>query len=212
MTSSYAQAEVVAPAETAPVALAVCVFCGSQHGHRPAAATAARELGKLLGSRGHSLVYGAGGSGLMGEVARSAHSHGSAVTGYAPHFIYERERDTDAPKQTMYLTKDLFERKRRMLAHGDVFVALPGGYGTLDEILDVLSLRYLDIGDKPLILLNTDGFWGDLARLADALYDSGFAGRSAEEMFQLAATPLEAVELAERLAIVRPVERTEFLS
>ncbi|GAA3681670.1 hypothetical protein GCM10022224_052410 [Nonomuraea antimicrobica] len=187
---------------TAPAAaaLAVCVFCGARSGNRPAMVAAAREIGSLIGARSHHLVYGAGGSGLMGEVARSAQLNGSAVTGYAPRFIYERERGIDMPSQTLHITEDLFERKRRMIEHADAFIALPGGYGTLDEIMEVLCLRYLDVRDKPLILLNIDGFWRGLVRLADELHEAGFTSRGSAAMLHLAATPAEAVDLAERLA------------
>jgi uncharacterized protein (TIGR00730 family) len=202
MTSSGKSNErTPASAETGTVVLSLCVFCGARHGDGAAsAAAAAREVGRLIGMRGHNLVYGAGASGLMGEVAWSAARNGSAVTGYAPYFIHEREAGDNAPRQTLYITKDLFDRKRRMIEHGDAFIALPGGLGTLDEVLEVLSLKNLEITNKPLILLNVGDFWGAFARLANSLFEAGFASPGEEDLFHVAATPLEAIDLAERLS------------
>jgi cytokinin riboside 5'-monophosphate phosphoribohydrolase len=187
--------------------LAICVFCGAKPGRRPAISAAARQTGELIGRRGHQLVYGAGGSGLMGEVAWAARRNGATVTGYAPRFIYERELGIAAPQQTVHVTEDLFERKRRMIEHGDAFIALPGGYGTLDEILDVLSLTYLQVGDKPLILLNTENFWSGLVDLADSLYRSGFADQDSSVLFRTAGSPAEAIAMAEQAAGVRACDQ-----
>jgi uncharacterized protein (TIGR00730 family) len=203
MSTSVVPAAVPVPARTVLAPLAVCVFCGARSGHHPAVAEAAREVGRLIGSRGYNLTYGSGGSGLMGEVARSALRNGSAVTGYVPRFIHERDVLTDVPEQTLHITEDMFERKRLMVEHSDAFIALPGGYGTLDEILTILSLRYLDVHDKPMVLLNVEGFWNGLVTLADTFYDAGFASRGSDTMFHLAATPQEALRLAERLVGVR---------
>ncbi|HEX5294219.1 MAG TPA: TIGR00730 family Rossman fold protein [Streptosporangiaceae bacterium] len=186
------------------VPLAICVFCGARPGHREAISVAARETGALIGSRGHHLVYGAGGTGLMGEVARSVWSSGGSITGYAPQFIYERERDLAMPQQTLHITKNLFERKRRMIKHADAFIALPGGYGTLDEILEVLSLACLDIGHKPLILLNTENFWQPLVDLANSLHATGFTDRSPGSLFRTARSPAEAIALAEQACRAAP--------
>jgi hypothetical protein len=206
MSASFVPATAPVPAQAVPARFTVCVFCGARSGHHPAVAAAAREVGRLIGARGYELAYGSGGSGLMGEVARSALRSGSAVTGYVPRFIHERDMLdvlVDVPEQTLRITEDLFERKRLMIEHGDAFIALPGGYGTLDEILDVLSLRYLGVHDKPLILLNPEGFWNGLAQLADTFCDAGFASRGSDAMLHLAATPHEALLLAERLAGAR---------
>jgi cytokinin riboside 5'-monophosphate phosphoribohydrolase len=158
---------------------------------------AARQVGALIGSRGHELVYGGSGSGLMGEVARAARMSGAAITGYVPRCIYELELGTVLPEQTLHITDDLFERKRRMIEHGDAFIALPGGYGTLDEIFEVLSLSYLNVNDKPLILLNTDNHWAKLIGLAGSLYEAGFANRARGALFHITGSPGEAIAMVE---------------
>jgi uncharacterized protein (TIGR00730 family) len=179
-------------------ALTICVFCGSRTGHGAAISAAARELGELIGRHGHNLVYGAGGSGLMGEIAGAAARHGAPVTGYAPRFIYERELGMTMPEQTLRVTDDLFERKRQMIDHADAFIALPGGYGTLDEIMDVLSLTYLSVNAKPLILLNTENFWNGLIDLATGICEAGFADRGPGMLMQLAGSPADALTAAEQ--------------
>jgi cytokinin riboside 5'-monophosphate phosphoribohydrolase len=190
--------------------LAICVFCGAKAGSSPAITSAARRVGELIGARGHELVYGAGGSGLMGEVAWSAWRNGADVTGYAPRFIYEQEQGVSAPRQALYITYDMFERKRRMMAHADAFIALAGGYGTLDEVVEVISQTYLSrettpaclsAAQKPLILLNTDDFWSSLMDLADCFYKTGFAELRPDAMFLIADSPDDAVALAEQAAI-----------
>jgi cytokinin riboside 5'-monophosphate phosphoribohydrolase len=190
----------------APRSLAVCVFCGARPGTSPIIKAAARHIGQLIGSRGHQLVYGAGGCGLMGEVAWSAWRSGAAITGYVPYFIYERERTIQAPQQQLYLTRNLFERKRYMMEHSDIFIALPGGYGTLDEVFEVLSHIYLDRGDKPLILLNTENFWNGLVALTQSLYNVGFADRGPESLYRVANSPEEAIRLAEEAAADLPAQ------
>jgi uncharacterized protein (TIGR00730 family) len=180
--------------------LAMCVFCGSRAGSLPEVRDVARQLGELIGRRGHQLVYGSGGSGLMADVAWAAWEHGAAVTGYTPQFLYERERGAVQPPQSVHVTEDIFERKRRMLEHADAFVALPGGYGTLDEILEVLSLSYMGMCGKPMILLNIGNFWAKLEEFARSLYELGFADRGPGALFTVVDTSAEAISLAEKLA------------
>ena len=121
--------------------LSVAVFCGARAGRTPRVMECAGEVGALLGARGHRLVYGAGGVGVMGAVARAAQRHGAPVTGVIPRFLRELERDDVAPEQELIVTDDMFERKQVMFARADAFLALPGGYGTLDEVIEAVSLR-----------------------------------------------------------------------
>jgi cytokinin riboside 5'-monophosphate phosphoribohydrolase len=177
--------------------LAICVFCGSRPGRRAGVDAVAGQVGALIGRRGHELVYGGSGSGLMGAVARAARLNGALITGYVPQYIYELELGIELPKQTLHVTHDLFERKRRMIEHGDAFIALPGGYGTLDEIAEVLSLSYLSLTTKPLVLLNTDNYWDGLVDLVKSLHEGGFADRAPEPLFRIAGSPDEAITMAE---------------
>lgn len=173
----------------------VCVFCGSRDGREPRDITLAQELGSLIGNSGHGLVYGGGGTGLMGRVARAASGAGAHVTGVTPRFMAEREGGDEAPVDEWVLTEDLFDRKRRMLALADAFVALPGGYGTLDEVLEVVSLTGLGLLAKPVVLLGADHrFWDQLDRLVESLASSGFA-KTDRPLYRRAGSAREALEM-----------------
>ena len=195
--------------ETGP-GYVICVFCGPLMGQSLAMSAAARLTGKLIGQRGHHLVYGAGGSGLMGEVAWAAWRNGAAVTGIVPGFIYEQQRDVAGPPQAVYVTRSMVDRNRRMIEHSDAFIALPGGYGTLDEILQVLTFSRLEVTGKPLILLNTENFWNGLVELAASLRAAGFAERGVGDLFHVAVSPVEAVETAERAQLAAGNLRSSF--
>lgn len=154
----------------------VCVFCGSGEVPCPEYARVATRLGELIGARGFRLVYGAGGAGLMGAVARGAVREGGEILGVVPEFLRQREIDEDLPEQDLVLTRDLLQRKHVMLQHSDAFVGLGGGYGTLDEIAEVLAMSALDVNARPLILVNTLGVWDGFLGVIDDLRDRGFLG------------------------------------
>jgi cytokinin riboside 5'-monophosphate phosphoribohydrolase len=189
MTSSHS---IERPARS----LSVCVFAGARSGTDDRAAAAAEDLGGLLGKRGHQLVYGGGGSGLMGTVAWSAHHAGAEVVGIIPRFLYELERGIAAPPQTLQLTDTLAERKTEMLRQADAFVALPGGFGTMDEVLEVLSLACLAQHLKPLVLLDVGDAWRTLRAVLQDVCSRGYAdlGRSGLQIVREAADAVAAVE------------------
>jgi hypothetical protein len=142
----------------APRVKNVCVYCGSGSGQNPAFAEAARSLGSDLARHGIGLVYGGGGLGLMGEVARATLSGGGRVTGIIPAFLSEREqmlREADE----LIVTADMHERKKAMFVRSDAFVALPGGIGTLEELVEQLTWRQLGQHAKPVVVANIEGFW-----------------------------------------------------
>lgn len=174
--------------------ISVAVFCGAQPGGEPAM-TAASRVGELLGRGEHRLVYGGGGSGLMGAVAWSAWEHGAEILGVIPGFLQDRERDIAAPPQTLRVTDSMSQRKAVMLAEADAFVALPGGYGTLDEILDVIALTYLDVHHRPLVLLQGDDEWAGLVGVLEELVARRYAMPLPTELFQVTDDPVKAVEL-----------------
>ena len=152
----------------------LCVFCGSQTGRNPAHAEAARSLGTALARRGITLVYGAGGIGLMAVVADAVLAGGGKAVGVIPEKLESLE--VAHPGLTeMVVTKDMFRRKRIMLDRADGFVILPGGYGTLDEFFEVLTWKQLELLDKPIVVLDSEGFWGPLRDLLDHVSDEGFA-------------------------------------
>ncbi|WP_415184339.1 TIGR00730 family Rossman fold protein [Phaeovulum sp.] len=152
----------------------VCVYCGSRPGARPAYAADARATGAMLASRGWRLVYGAGDVGLMGEVARAAQTKGGTTFGVIPTHLFEREagkRDLS----TLVVTENMHERKKVMYMNSDAIVVLPGGAGSLDELFEVVTWRQLGLHLKPILLLNTEGYWTPLLGLIDQIITEGFA-------------------------------------
>jgi uncharacterized protein (TIGR00730 family) len=139
----------------------VCVYCGSGAGTNPRFVEAAAELGKALAENNIRLVYGGGSVGLMGAVAKSTLDHGGSVTGIIPDFLKAKENAL-AYVQEMIVTPDMHERKRLMFERSDAFVALPGGIGTLEEFFEVWTWRQLGYHDKPIGLLNLDGYFGPM--------------------------------------------------
>ncbi len=135
----------------------VCLFCGSSDAARPEYLQAARAFGQALAGAGLRLVYGGGGVGLMGAAARAAHEAGGEVLGVMPKFLRSRERLFDEV-DTRVVTS-MHERKQMMYDECDAFVVLPGGVGTLEEAIEVLSWKRLDLHPKPVIFINLDGFW-----------------------------------------------------
>ena len=139
----------------------VCVYCGSGPGTNPRFVEAAIALGKVFAESGIRLVYGGGSVGLMGAVAKSTLDHGGSVTGIIPDFLRARE-DALSRVQEMIVTPDMHERKRLMFERSDAFVALPGGVGTLEELVEQLTWQQLGRHQKPILLANIDNFWEPL--------------------------------------------------
>jgi uncharacterized protein (TIGR00730 family) len=151
----------------------ICVYCGSGLGQNPAYAAAARALGTELAQNGIGLVYGGGSLGLMGEVARATLDAGGCVTGIIPGFLTEKEkmlRDAD----NLIITEDMHERKRLMFERSDAFVALPGGVGTLEELVEQLTWIQLGRHSKPVIVANIEGFWNPFLRLLAHMKEDTF--------------------------------------
>ena len=142
----------------------VCVYCGSGPGTNPRFVEAAKALGKALAEGGIRLVYGGGSIGLMGAVATSVLDHGGTVTGIIPDFLTIRENALKRV-QELIVTPDMHERKRLMFEHSDAFVALPGGIGTLEELVEQLTWQQLGRHSKPVLIANIEGFWEPLLAL-----------------------------------------------
>jgi uncharacterized protein (TIGR00730 family) len=138
----------------------VCVYCGSGAGTNPRFVESAKDLGKSLAESGIRLVYGGGSVGIMGAVAKAVLDHGGQVTGIIPEFLVKKE--VMMPLQDLIVTPDMHERKRLMFEHSDAFVALPGGIGTLEELVEQLTWQQLGRHSKPVLLANIDGFWEPL--------------------------------------------------
>lgn len=170
----------------------VCVYCGSRAGAMPAYTQDARALGQAIAAQGWRLVYGAGDVGLMGEVARAAQNAGAETFGVIPTHLLEMEvGKTDLTR--FIVTETMHERKKVMLMNADAVVVLPGGAGSLDEFFEVLTWRQLGLHDKPIVILNTAGYWEPLRALVDHVIAQGFADASLAGFVTVADTPSAAI-------------------
>ena len=170
----------------------VCVYCGSRDGLDPGYGRAAEALGTALAARDWRLIYGAGDVGLMGRVARSAQSAGGNTFGVIPTHLMELEvGKTDLTR--FVITENMHERKKVMFMNSDAIVVMPGGAGSLDEFFEVLTWRQLGLHKKPILLLNTNGYWDPLIHLVNHVIDQGFAEASLLDFVQPVADVDEAL-------------------
>ena len=155
----------------------VCVYCGSSPGNNPHFIEAATDFGKILAENKINLVYGGGSFGLMGALANAVLDHGGTVTGIIPESLVTRERALKRV-QEMVVTRDMHERKRLMFERSDAFVALPGGIGTLEELVEQLTWAQLLHHKKPVVLCSIDSFWEPLLETFARMKDAGFVYNS----------------------------------
>ncbi|MBO1018475.1 TIGR00730 family Rossman fold protein [Methylobacterium sp. SD274] len=172
----------------------VCVYCGSGFGGDPAFAEAAATLGRALADAGLGLVYGGGNVGLMGTVAQAVLDAGGHVTGIIPDFLKSRERMLDDIQETI-VVGDMHTRKRLMFERSDAFVALPGGIGTLEELVEQLTWAQLGRHKKPILLLSIADFWTPLLTLLDHMRDQGFIREGLELNYLVAKDAAEVIGL-----------------
>lgn len=168
----------------------VCVYCGSSPGTDPAFLEAARRLGRILAGEGVGLVYGGGSRGLMGALANSVLDHGGHVAGIIPEFLQNREQ-TLRRAQEIIVTPDMHVRKQTMFDKADAFVALPGGIGTLEELVEQLTWAQLGRHKKPILILNAKGFWDPLRALLDHMRGMEFIRAELGVVLLVAKTPEE---------------------
>lgn len=164
--------------------LSVCVFCGSRFGNNPAYKRAAIELGTALANNDMRLVYGAGDVGIMGAVASATQAAVGQTFGVIPVHLLEKEvgkRDLTS----FIVTENMHERKKVMFMNADAIVTLPGGAGSLDELFEVITWRQLGLHDKPVYLLNIDGYWDPLITLLDHVVSQGFADESLHGLYEV---------------------------
>jgi cytokinin riboside 5'-monophosphate phosphoribohydrolase len=172
----------------------LCVYCASSDRVDPKYSTVATQVGAEIARRQWALVYGGGKTGLMGAVARGVKSGGGRVVGVIPEFMKVRELEfTEADELISVLT--MRERKMLMETRADAFLALPGGWGTLEEILEILTLAHLEVLHKPVIILNQDGFYDDLLRLFDRIVAEKFMHATIRGKYAVARTVAEVFPL-----------------
>ena len=154
----------------------ICVYCGSQPGDDPVYRQAARILGRAMAENGIDLIYGGGTKGLMGAVADAVMSNGGKAVGIIPEFLMDKEASRQELGQLteLHVTRDMHERKHMMFERSDAFVTLPGGIGTLEEIVEIMTWAQLGRHTKPMVFANISGFWDPLNALIGHMRDAGF--------------------------------------
>jgi len=186
---------------------AICVYCGSGPGRNAAYAAAARAFGGILAAEQIRLIYGGGSLGLMGTLARSVIEHGGKVTGIIPEFLVARERMMREVDELL-VTEDMHERKRTMFERADAFVALPGGLGTLEETVEMLTWSQLGQHDKPVLLANIADFWQPLIALLRHMRQEEFIREGLMARYLIAETVEDIVPtLRQALATSEPADQ-----
>lgn len=189
---------------TNAVLKSVAVFCGSSPGHAPEHLVLASRLGQAIAARGLRLIYGGGGLGLMGAVASAAHQNGANVLGIIPELLCEAE--ALFPGIDHEIVSDMHTRKIRMYSEADAFIILPGGIGTLEEAIEVLSWQRLNLHEKPILFLSDIGFWDTLISEFARLINEGFAGKDmAADILSASSVDAAFTTIIERLD--NPLER-----
>ena len=171
----------------------ICVYCSSSNALAAAFFEAARDLGELLVRHNCTLVYGGGNVGLMGALARTVHEKGGRVVGVIPEALRAREVAYLAADE-LIVTKDLRERKAIMQARSQAFIALPGGFGTLEEVFEILTGKQLGLHRAPIVFVNTENFYRGLFDFFDNIYRHRFAKPEHGQLYRLAASPAEAMQ------------------
>ncbi|XP_030962116.1 cytokinin riboside 5'-monophosphate phosphoribohydrolase LOG1-like isoform X2 [Quercus lobata] len=174
----------------------ICVFCGSRAGYKSTFGDAALELGKLLVKRKINLVYGGGSVGLMGLISQTVFNGGCHVLGVIPKALLPHEISGETIGEVKEVA-DMHQRKAEMAKHADAFIAIPGGYGTMEELLEVITWSQLGIHDKPVGLLNVDGYYNSLLALFDKGVEEGFIEDSARHIVIIANTADELIKKME---------------
>jgi uncharacterized protein (TIGR00730 family) len=180
--------------------LTVCVYCGSRFGNRPEYEAAALELGGLIGRNGWQLVYGGGNVGLMGVVADAAIESGARVVGVIPESLMKREVGHRGLAE-LHVVQTMHERKQMMAERADVFVALPGGIGTFEELFEVWTWHQLGYHDKPIGLLNVAGYYDTFLDFMSQTTEAGFLSETQLKTLQV---DTDAVRLLQRLSLLVP--------
>ncbi len=178
-----------------PVLSSLCVFCGSQKGNNSDFSKAALALGEAMAAHNITLIFGGGRVGLMGTVADAVLENGGKAIGVIPEFLKKEELAHDAVTE-MIVVPDMHTRKRTMFDKADAFCVLPGGVGTLDEMFEILTWRQLHRHNKPIIVLNTAGYWSSLVQLFDQIIEAGFAHKGHDTLITIVDRPEDVISSA----------------
>ncbi|PKL40672.1 MAG: TIGR00730 family Rossman fold protein [Spirochaetae bacterium HGW-Spirochaetae-1] len=174
----------------------ICVYCSSSSAVAPVFTELARHLGEMIGKRGHALIYGGANIGLMGEVSRAVTAAGGKVTGVIPEIFHERNLSYEEA-DSLIITADLRERKARMAELADAFIAMPGGFGTLEEIMEVLTLKQIGLLNVPVVFINTNNFYSHLFSLFNSMAEGCFMKKEYLDLYHAASDAVEALDYIE---------------
>ncbi len=172
----------------------ICVFCGSSKGFNPIYADSARELGELIATDGHTLVYGGGNIGLMGIVADAVLEKGGNVIGVIPGFLMQKEVGHTGLTE-LEIVPGMHERKKRMADLSDAFITMPGGWGTLDETAEILTWKQLGLIQQPIGVLNVNGFFDTLLQQMNLMVDEGFLNPTNLKSVKISNSPKQLLPL-----------------
>lgn len=171
----------------------ICVFSSSSDAVAPVYLEAAAELGKLLAQGGYTLVYGAGSVGLMGQMARAIHAHGGKIIGVIPEAL-KRKEVCYFQSDELIVTETMRQRKQAMDERADAFVIMPGGFGTLEEMFEILTAKQLHYHSRAIVFVNTNGFFDELLSLFERFYREAFAKSLYRDYYHVVATPAAALD------------------
>jgi uncharacterized protein (TIGR00730 family) len=177
---------------------AVCVFCGASNDAPKVHLDLGRDFGKRMAEKGMRLVYGGGDCGIMGAVANSVMANGGKVTGVFPESLRDIENEHQSLTEIV-MVETMHQRKELMYQRSDAFVVLPGGFGTMDEMFEIITWRQLRLHDKPIIIMNNEGYWSHLVALMSEIIAKGFAHKEVASYYQVVddmESLMEALEVA----------------
>ncbi|MDX9939590.1 MAG: TIGR00730 family Rossman fold protein [Sphaerochaetaceae bacterium] len=184
----------------------LCVFCGSSEGNDPAYLQSAAQFGLAMVKSGMDLVYGGGGKGIMGRLAATVKAGSRRVTGIIPTRIHEMVKHIEHDEDELIIVGDMHERKAAMYARADAFVALPGGIGTLEEVMEALTWLQLGYHDKPVGLLDTAGFFSHLTAFLSHMVDEGFLRSVLFDTLTVDSDPMRLIERLQRVPLDLPAK------
>ena len=175
----------------------ICVYCGSSPGNNKRILEKAQAFGRLMAENGHNLVYGGSSLGVMGVIADSVMLHGGEVIGVIPENLFSKEVAHTGITR-LITVKDMHQRKSHMAELADAFVAFPGGFGTMEELFEIITWNQIGLLKKPVTIMNIDGFYDHLIRMINHAADTGFIKEKNREIIQVAETLEECLQFCER--------------
>jgi hypothetical protein len=175
----------------------ICVFCSSSNAVDDVYFSDAQTLGKLIAQKNHSLIYGGANVGLMEHLAQTVKNNNAKITGIIPQKIHDKTLSSELPNE-LIVTQTMDKRKTLMREKSDAFIALPGGFGTLEEILEVITLKQLEYHNKPVVFINTNNFFNHIFDQFEKSFTENFAKENYRKLYFIANTPDDAIEYIEK--------------